>query len=161
MSTFTHIRNSGILLLFFCSGLMAPPRVHALAGTLEYPSLSFPSGFPNSEEIMKVLSDKKFHFAGGSFINAVSKLRYEGNAVSLNEFLSRLAACKGVKLSVSFSDGKSELITDSEAKTPEQAEGWTLGHNAWGDPSAFHITVDTRRIPEKEVKVPKSSPPPP
>lgn len=156
MNTFTHTRRAAVLLLFFCGGLMTPSRVRARAGTLDHPSLSFPSGFSNGEEIMKVLSDKKFQFAGGSFVNAVSTLRYQGGTPSLNEFLARLAACKGVKLSVGFSDGSSGLIMDSsEAKTPEPAEAWTLGHNAWGDPHAIHITVNTRCIPEKEVKVPQ------
>ncbi|MDB6135178.1 MAG: hypothetical protein JWM59_3421 [Verrucomicrobiales bacterium] len=155
MNTFPRTRIPTTLLLILCAGLISPCRVHGLAGTLDCPSLSFPSGFSNGEEIMKVLSNKKFRFAGGCFVNAVSTLRYEGDAASLNEFLTRLAACKGVKLSVSFSDANEELITESEAKALEQAETWTLGHNAWGDPNALHITVNTRRIPENEIKVPK------
>ena len=52
-----------------------------------------------------------------------------------------------------------DCLTDPSAyfggDAPEAAAAWTLGHNAWGDANAIHITVDTRRIPEKEVKVPK------
>ena len=153
MNTLLPLRTPAALALLFCAGLLLPDRAPAMAGKLDHPSLSFPSGFQGSEDIMKVLSDKKFRFAGGSFINAVSTLRYEGDAASLNDFLARLATCKGVKLSVGFNDGKTDLVTGGDA--PEAAAAWTLGHNAWGDANAIHITVDTRRIPEKEVKVPK------
>lgn len=146
----TNLLASAFMLSAAIAGLLlgVPSAVQALAGKLDRPSLSFPSGFENREAIMKVLSSPDFKYAGGSFVNAHSILNYQGGAAPLNEFLVRLAACKGVKVSVSFSPLEGDAATTA----------WTLDHNAWGDPLAFHIKVNTGLIKEAEVKVPKKAP---
>lgn len=121
-------------------------RAFGLAGDLDRPSLSFPTGFESAQAMLSVISDKQFAFKGGKFINAGSTLDYAGNADSLNGFLSRLAACKGAKVSVSFSENDADW-------------SWRLQHHAWTDPAAFHIVVNTRHIVEANVKVPKAETP--
>lgn len=142
-----------------------PPFAWGLAGSLAIPSLSFPTGF-HSEEILQVLSDRSFSFLGGQYINAGSKLRYGGTAAQLNDFLAKLAACPGIKVSVSFSE-------DIEAGAREQkpgelpdyalsvftgewkADAWNLSHSAWVDPASLHVTVNSKMIGKPFVKVPQ------
>jgi len=134
------IRPTLALSVFLFLGLCS--RSFGLAGDLKSPSLSFPVGFEGREKIVGVISDKQFQFLRGHFVNAHTTLLYAGDAASLNAFLNQLAACPGTKLSVTF------------AREEEDA-AWTLQHNAWGDANSFHIAVNTARIAETGVKVPK------
>lgn len=134
--------------------LLYPCRVFARAGELGHPSLALPPGIAGREALMKVLCDERFRFAGGFFVNASSKLRYNGDAASLNAFLARLAACEGVKLSVGFSTGEVELITGEKAEAAQTA-AWTLSHSGWGDPHVLQVAVETGHVREPDVKVPK------
>jgi hypothetical protein len=125
-----------------------------LAGDLTQPSLAFPKDAPYCDAVMKVVMDKSFKFLRGYFVNADTTLEYSGDAASLNAFLAHLAACAGVKVSVSFSSDADGFATP-EAVNSDAA--WTLRHNAWGDGAAFHVIVNTRLIKESAVAVPKEA----
>ena len=117
-------------------------QVFGLAGDLDAPSLSFPADSKIQKGVMSVISDKKFKFLRGHFINAYSTLTFFGDAASLNAFLFRLSQCEGSKVSVTFSKEEGDM-------------SWTLTHSAWGSPDAFNIAVNTAQIAEAATKVPK------
>lgn len=104
--------------------------VHALAGDLDHPDLSWPKDFDPSlrDRITAVLTESPETFAGGRFVNAQTTLRYSGDTTALNRFLSGLMACD-VELNVRFS------------KDPEDPP-WTLAHDAWRAPRQFSMRIN-------------------
>lgn len=113
--------------------LLGVERVHALAGSLDHPSLSFPESEKELglDEVMKVLNMKEAKFLRGHFVNAFTTLRYGGDMASLNLFLSRLAACTGAEVALVYHD-----------KLVDETSTWLLQHNAWGNPREFVISVN-------------------
>ncbi len=136
----SHFRLVAAIISVVLVGL--GPPAFGLAGNLDAPSLSFPANSKSQKAVMEVISDKQFRFLRGRFVNAFSTLLYGGDADSLNTFLSKLARCPGAKVTVAFDKGGEDA-------------SWILTHNAWGDPDTFHIVVNTARIAEASVKIPK------
>ena len=125
--------------------------VFALAGTLDRPSLAFPSSVDPAwrESVMKVLNERPADFAGGGFINALTTLRYQGSAESLNAFLAGLAGCANLRIQIRFA---SNLDCT-----------WKLEHNGWADPLDLQVTLHLGPggIPPEALQIPviRGSPP--
>src|SRR4051812_14539424 len=99
--------------------LLAAREAFALGGTLEKPSLSVSTDSGrNAKDWLDVLSNKKFQFIVGDFINWNTNLYYAGDTSSLNDFLADLAAVDGTTIRVSFS---------KESKNAEPAFGGAEG----------------------------------
>src|SRR5690349_2556152 len=100
-----------IAVIAFC----AAHEAFGLGGTLETPGIavSTDSG-RNAREWMGVLSNKKYKFIVGDFINSLTNLNYSGDTASLNDFLADLSAVEGTTIRVTFS---------KEMKTAESAFG--------------------------------------
>ena len=142
------------LLTFLFISTIAFSHAFGRAGDLDAPSLSLPANSEGRPSVMDVLSDKQFKFMRGRFINAFSTLMYSGDAASLNSFLSRLAQCKGAKVSVGFSNDQSAKLSVGVSNDHSDVS-WTLTHNGWGDADAFQVAVNTAHIPPSAVNVPK------
>jgi hypothetical protein len=112
--------------------LIAPRSVHALAGDLTFPSLSFSSEFPEAfrTNVMAAISKKECKFLDGHFVNANTTLHYGGSTESLNHLLARLAEIDGVRVVVTF------------VKEPG-GPAWTLSHLGWGSPGTLSVQINT------------------
>lgn len=101
----------------------------ALAGVLKRPSLAFPESVDSAwrESVMKVLDERPAEFAGGTFINGSTILRYQGSVESLNRFLAGLAGCANLLIQVRFA-------SDLDCS-------WKLEHNAWTNPMDLQLTI--------------------
>ena len=130
------------LLTFLAISTLAFSHAFGRAGDLDAPSLALPADSESRQSVTDVVCDKQFKFLHGRMLNAGSTLMDAGDAASLNSFLSRLAQCKGAKLTVSFSKD-------------EGAMSWTLSHNGWINADAFHVFVNTAHIPDSAVKISK------
>lgn len=123
-------------------------RVEALAGSLDKPSLGFPSEMKKStrEQLMAALEDKSYRFIKGHFINAFTTLRYGGGMKGLNRFLEKLAECEGVKVVITYNEGLS-----GEGAT------WLLQHNAWGEALQLVVSINTHapRFDKSKLEIPE------
>jgi hypothetical protein len=122
------------LLFVFCGWLAfasAVVRVYALAGDLDHPSLALPANAPAElhGQLMRILDDKDAKFLRGHFVNAHTTLEYGGSTAALNQMLSKLSRCEGVRVTLRFT------------RTVGGA-AWTLDHNAWGDARSVNIQVN-------------------
>lgn len=90
--------------------LLCETRVLGVGGDLCHPSLSFRSDTPPAvrTQVMKVVSDKKYGFIRGSFVNWSTRLIYGGDTQSLSEFIAALSQIPGHHVKVSFSRGLKE-----------------------------------------------------
>ncbi|MHC1766160.1 MAG: hypothetical protein AB9869_17970 [Verrucomicrobiia bacterium] len=122
------------VLVLFCGWLVlasAHVRVYALAGDLEHPSLALPANAPAElhGQLVRILDDKDAKFLRGHFVNAHTTLEYGGSTDALNQMLSRLSQCEGVRVILRF------------VRTAGGAS-WTLDHNAWGDARSMNIQIN-------------------
>ena len=123
--------------------LRAPAEYHEL----KEPWLAFPKDFPASTKtnIQARLRHPDCKFLGGSALNAWTSLQYAGDTRALNLFMSGLAKCPGITLSVLFYHGEND---DSD---------WRVTHMASHDPhnvcvrvnlKSTHIKLDALVIPD-------------
>lgn len=129
------------------AALILPVNAFAAAGKLTSPSLSLPSEFPLAlrTNILAVLSNPEYKFAGGEFVNATTRLWYGGETKALNRFLGELATCDGVILSISFVQDVGE---DPEA-------GWRVQHSG-NNPNRFsiQISLNSKKIQLEDLEIP-------
>lgn len=122
--------------------LLSAREAFALGGTLERPSLSVSTDSGrNAKEWLDVLSNKKFHYIVGDFINWNTNLYYAGDTASLNDFLADLAAVEGTTIRVSFSkESKNAEPAFGGAESQRGPCQWSIQHSGF-DPATFNISI--------------------
>ena len=77
----------------------------AIGGPLKSPAgISHNAKYPDhaQETLVAALSRKDSRFVGGSFVNWIYTLRYEGDTRALGLFVGDLSKCPGITVSVVF-----------------------------------------------------------
>jgi hypothetical protein len=123
--------------------LVPANKAWSLGGDLKSPEIAG-SGYTRDEVTaarIKVLSDKKFNFAGGYFVNETTHLVYSGDAASLSSFLRDLTAVRGTLIHVSFSKETTTATSPfGTLKNRGPAAQWTVFHSA-RHPNEFELTI--------------------
>jgi len=131
-----------MLIFALIGSLSGASRVFGMGGTLNSPSISVSAASGrNGADWLAVLSNKKYKFIVGDFINWNTNLYYSGDTASLNAFLKDLAAVDGTALQIAFSK---ESKTAASAFGGEHAGSgpcqWQIFHSGFG-PEEFHVTI--------------------
>lgn len=164
--------NEDLILLLaatLAGGLLAPADLSAMGGTVrspvvvvakpgrpgDVPYLNFPS--PDQNRI-RLFEDFEEAFAGGYFINAMTRLYFIGDAGTLNRMLEELAGTEGVHFTIRFA--RTPIVIDRpfepEDGRPEspRTAPWMVQHNGGSQLSiTIHageggIAWESLRLPE-------------
>ena len=125
----------------FLVAMAVSSRAFALGGLLKEPGIAM-KNTDRGAAVQKILSDKKYKFLGGIFINAHTTLCYSGDTAQLNLFLDDLSKVEHVKLHVQFSKtavGPTLSLGDSVMEIG--ASQWQVMHNGWLDEDRFQVIV--------------------
>lgn len=132
----------------------SPSTAFALAGLVSRPALPISARQKvDGEAVNKVLANPKYKYVSGLFINFSTSLYYSGTSEDLSDFVSDLAAIKGVKVSVRYSRKRGIVDTTWFGKQGKRAPcQWMLGHT----PGVFGITVflGDGKIKKADVELP-------
>jgi hypothetical protein len=136
------MRIATFTLLALIGSLAGTTRVFGLGGTLTSPSLSVAaSSGRDGADWIKVLSDKKYKFVVGDFINSTTNLYYAGGADSLSAFLADLAAVPGTEIQVTFSkESKTASSSFGGEGSPTGPCQWQIQHLGF-IPTMFNVTI--------------------
>ena len=135
----------GLVIALAVVGLLTNGAKHAFAvgGSLNSPDIAS-SGTTrdrDTAERLKILSDKKFNFIVGYFVNWTTHLDYGGDTASLNAFLSDLAATHGTTIDVAFSkETKTAASPFDNGKGRSGACQWEVFHSGEKQ-TVFHATI--------------------
>lgn len=148
--------------LFLRISLLIASAVSAfgMAGPLRKPSLAFPEDYPLDvrTNVIGILQSPDFAFAGGEFIHSTTSLHYTGSTTNLNVFLSRLAQCPKINVSISMANiSPSTVVSEKPVEIPSEMD-WSLSHSAF-QPDQLHlqINVGPGHIRSEELVIPKSA----
>ena len=129
-----------LVILAFIGSLASANRAFGLGGTLNSPSISVPAGRTGADWLA-VLSNKKYKFVVGDFINWNTNLYYSGDTASLNSFLKDLAAVDGTVIQVAFSkESKTAASAFGGDGAPSGPCQWKIFHSG-SAPEAFDVTI--------------------
>lgn len=140
------------------------PRVHAMAGKINKPSIAVPmdeKGKPNPmvESLRKVFVDHEKDFANGRFINAHTVMNFRGDAKRLNRMIDELSKVEGAVVTIRFSneDTAARMGTAGGDDGDSQPCQWSIDHNGWADPNRLSLTVflGDNTIRREDVIIPK------
>ncbi len=131
-----------LVILAFIGSLASANRAFGLGGTLNSPSISVSAASGrNGADWLAVLSNKKYKFVVGDFINWNTNLYYSGDTASLNSFLKDLAAVDGTLIQITFSK---ESMTAASAFGGDGAPSgpcqWKIFHSGFGL-EVFDVTI--------------------
>jgi len=145
--------------VFLLAVAVARPA-YPLGGLLKKPEIAMKDP-ERMKSVMRVLTDKKYRFAGGIFINAHTTLFYSGDTGSLNLFLDALAKVENTSVQVKFSKEASGTTLSLGDRTLETGPSqWRVSHNAWVDERQFQVTVflGDGTIDLEKVYLPETNP---
>ena len=135
----------GLVIPLAVVGLFASEakQAFALGGSLNSPDIASSGTMRDRDtsERLKILSDKKFNFIVGWFVNETTHLNYGGDTASLNAFLSELAATHGTTIDVGFSkETKTAASPFDNGKGRSGACQWEVFHSSRKQ-TVFHVTI--------------------
>ena len=115
----------------------------AIGGPLKSPAgISQDAKYPDhaQEKLVAALSRKDSRFVGGSFVNWISTIRYEGDTRALGLFVRDLSKCPGITVSIVFA----ALGT----------EDWVAVHDAHNHTVQIQINLKSKRVDLQDLALP-------
>lgn len=131
--------------LVLAAGLLSgeAKQAFALGGSLSSPDISSSGTTRDRDTVkrLKILSDKKFNFVVGYFVDEITHLDYAGDTAILNAFLSELAAAHGTTIDVAFSKESKTAASPFDHGTGRTGMcQWEVVHSGKKQ-TVFHVTI--------------------
>jgi hypothetical protein len=144
-------RNRWYFLSAFCVALAAiSNRASPAAGELNLPSVATYSTYPQAhrQQLLTILQRKDCKFVKGSWLNASTQLHYHSNTEALGHFLSALAKCPGVTVSISF------YRPGEEARWAPETSNWSVFHSAYNNHFQVKVNLASDEIDLTSLYIP-------
>jgi hypothetical protein len=129
---------------------VTPNRGFPAAGELDSPSVATYTTYPKEhrEQLLKVLKRDDCKFISGSWLNKSTQLHYHSDGKVLGQFLSDLAKCPGVSVSISF------YRPGNEARWAPEASNWSVFHSATNNHFQVKINLASNDIDLTSLYIP-------